>query len=35
MSVSSEPRWTGKWFTDNDIVELKKNYYQIEKISPT
>ncbi|HOP63677.1 MAG TPA: ABC transporter permease [Spirochaetota bacterium] len=34
MSVSSEPRWTGKWFSDSDIVELKKNYYQIEKISP-
>lgn len=34
MSINSEPSWTGKWFSEGDVIELKKNYYQIEKISP-
>lgn len=34
MSVSAESNKTGKWFSEGDLLELKKNYNQIEKISP-
>ncbi len=34
ISLSTQAGKTGKWMTDSDLVELKKNFYQIEMISP-
>lgn len=34
ISFSVNSGITGKWIYESDLVELKKNYYQIDKISP-
>jgi len=34
ISFSSKSGVTGKWIQDSDVLELKKAFYQIDKISP-